>query len=935
MKSQKALSASPTTSTSCCEGGDEPNHHVTIKEYDDQQRHQHTHDDLSIDSNNTTVTPSPTTTVHPQHHHDHTLPSSNSSKVSNTKKKKEGKTKATSPLSTTTAPLHTTIQEDSTPCIDKEFLNHVLKKRRNDNSSLFLALSVVPQLLALTFSTERGSSTFLIISILELAFQAFLDSLNISTLKGLIYSNVVRVALMVVTMFTVQIYYGPHFPYHLVSTFKILLLSRHIFFRLSLMAMCGGLVLVCSCVSLFCAYLLERNEMTEAERTDFYYRMFEVFVLQYGVLVGAYIFSNALISSNLEYTRQQVDATQARVKNSEKTKFIANLSHEARNPLHCIMGSLQILNHHFEGETCCGGCKHCFVNHSAIGEIIEDIKENASLLLHILSSSLQMSSLEMGKIQLKSEVFNLKFLQDSLVGVFAQLAHEKNISLHSFFNVAQVPQFFKGDSVRLSQVIMNIISNAVKYTKQGYVRVNCNLATIEDLKDYNSKLDNQLNVKEMLSNSVSSPFTFVKLEVIDTGCGIAPQEIDNLFQPYRIVEQKNDENISLGFEQYLKQSENMKLNDGGSSLINTSRNGLGLSITKLLIDKMNGKIHVNSVLNEGTTVTVILPLQNTTNDMSDAISEILQGDDIKFCVKIIDPDECFRNVLKDYLELFKNLVTLETFESLEEMSPISSNPSLKTMIFCTEEHYKVLKDIPNNYDNVVLVPTTFRGAEREFFDIKYLAKPVRFSELVEFMSFANATPRDETVPVKDQSTPSHNHAEPNSCNNHSEDSSLVETNNAAIDLSKFSVILADDNAVNRKVLVKMLQIIGFKDIDTSNDGMECFEKFKQKSYHLVLLDCFMPILSGRETCEMIRNLEKQTHTRVPIIAVTANTFESEQVLKSNGFDHVIYKPFEVNYLKQVFTNFLDYYSRHHFHHPSNNNHYLYGNGHPQPHHQNH
>lgn len=100
---------------------------------------------------------------------------------------------------------------------------------------------------------------------LELVCQAMLGSLKISTLKGLIYSNVVRVALMVMTMFFVQMYYGPLFPYHLVSTFKILLLSRHIFFRLSLMALCGGLVVLCSCVSLFCSYLLERHEMGENE----------------------------------------------------------------------------------------------------------------------------------------------------------------------------------------------------------------------------------------------------------------------------------------------------------------------------------------------------------------------------------------------------------------------------------------------------------------------------------------------------------------------------------------------------------------------------------------------------------------------------------------------------------------------------------------------
>nr|CAG4719623.1 unnamed protein product [Naegleria fowleri] len=752
-------------------------------------------------------------------------------------------------------------------------------------------------------------------------FHKFRSERNYFSGYSLVMINVAHMLCVFAHQFMTQMYYGPWFPSYILSTYKMIVVAcifpshhqkQYVIYKWN-----GPFTIL---FSLLVTYLSSRGvEMSDLEWSFFQRRLVDMFCLQYAVMVGSNMFSHFLAFKNREYSMQQFKAANERFKNEEKTKFIANLSHEARNPLHCIMGSLQVLNHHFEGEKCLNGCKHCFVNHREIGEIIEDIKENASLLLHILSSSLQMSSLEMGKIQLKHEPFNLKLLLDSLVGVFSQLAHEKQISLYLFYQVSNMPQIFRGDSVRLSQIIMNIISNAIKYTNKGFVRVNCSLATLEELEPIQKQ--RKRNSLENLLN----PITHVRLEFTDTGCGISQDQIHKLFQPYSVIDQTHDQTqdqneFGSSFEQYFNQSENLrKLTDGRSSLIHTNRNGLGLSITKMLIRKMKGHIKVKSEVGVGTTMTVILPLETGDNsEIEKTIDMFLSENTLTYQVTIIDPDPCFRSVLKDYLSLMKRVQTISCYESFESFKldhqfgdvgkcENSHKEELCSLFFVPEREYEGIQDHFGNSKNAkqIIIPTIFKGVKRSFPDQHYLPTPIKFGELIEIFKRieenireANSCPR--SVEGDTGSTP-----EPNS--NQTKTDAEEECN---FDFSKFSVLLADDNAVNRKVLMKMLQIIGFKDIDTSNDGMECFEKFKQKSYHLVLLDCFMPILSGKEACEMIRNYMKYRHhekeemQRIPIIAITANTWEPRDTLLSQGFDDVVYKPFILADFKKLLTSYL-------------------------------
>ncbi|KAF0981315.1 hypothetical protein FDP41_012575 [Naegleria fowleri] len=499
--------------------------------------------------------------------------------------------------------------------------------------------------------------------------------------------------------------------------------------------------------------------------------------------------------------------------------------------------------------------------------------------MHILTSSLQISSLEAGKTELKREEFNLKLLLDSLVGVFSQLAHAKNISIHLFYNISKVHQQFLGDSVRISQIVMNLISNAIKYTNKGYVRINCDLASHED-------------EMEMISipNSSQNSLTFVKMEFIDSGCGISNDQIDKLFQPYSMLQHQN-ENFSPSFEHYFKQTEN--LSDGASSLIHTNRNGLGLSIVKLLVSKMNGQIRVSSNVNEGTKMTVVLPLETCTTEHEGSTRQPLIENEKPLQVIIVDEDECFRDVLQAYLSLMNRIDRISCFSNVSLAHPFNNTKACRQFVFVPEHEFEQASSLFGK-DSIV-IPTINKGSKRNFPQNQYLSKPVKFSELENLFNEINVEKQGCNVEC---------------CNSESPLPQIEKEQE--FDFSTYSVLIADDNAVNRKVLTKMLQMIGFQDVDATNDGMECFEKFKHKKYHMVLLDCYMPILSGKEACEMIRNWLKYRNdhnhehgsNRIRIIAVTANTWESKEVLLTQGFDDVVYKPFHMDEVKELLKKYL-------------------------------
>ncbi|EFC38778.1 predicted protein [Naegleria gruberi] len=814
---------------------------------------------------------------------------------------------------------------NSSAAIKDEVDLQQVKQQQSCHSTVGSYLAIMPIIFGAIASWDIGPLFFVIVLVVEhfihMGVNIILD--KVTTLHAFSMINLSRISLADFVQIAMQIKYGPLSPMHIITTFKIFVVSMSFYYKSSYILFGCGQLIAFTTISLLTSFYMWYDLLSEKERADFYVKVLEVFVIQNTVLIGSFFFSKHLTEKNNQYTSHQVEIAKERVSNYEKTRFIASLSHELRNPLHAIIGSVELIKNIYKSEDCSESCKHCMVSNASFSEMINDVHENAALLLHILSSSLQMSSMEIGNIKLKVEQFNVMCLIESITCVFSPLAIEKKNTLHSFFDVSKVPMFLMGDSVRISQIVMNLVSNSIKYTKGGQVLLKCKKAKDEELK---------LHFQE---EEIKKNCFYLKIECQDNGCGISESQIGSLFKPFHIIEKQEK---TQGFEHYFKQSEFTKLNNGGSSLINTNRNGLGLNITKQIIEKMEGKIIVNSRVGEGTTMNVYIPLEEmdkqeqvtdsegssssthinlNPENLLDVLSED-QSQDLS--IIIIDEDPVFRQVLSSYLNLFKRVVLIQDFETHADFVQESENilhvadHSCKYMIFCPESFCTQIQGTRFVEQlNCMIIPSIFRGETRHHQTFSYLTKPIKFVDLADLVlkekphnahcKKASCTPRQSIVEVGSMPTfLGVETASPTSERSESHHpSSPIRP-----DISKKSIFVVDDNAVNRKILTKMLRVIGFKDIDVACDGMECFNMYKRKKYDIILLDCFMPILSGKEACEMIRKAEKQNETekQTPILAITANTWESVDTLVGHGFDSVIYKPILLDSLKKEVFNML-------------------------------
>ncbi|KAG2385435.1 hypothetical protein C9374_003250 [Naegleria lovaniensis] len=826
---------------------------------------------------------------------------------------------STSTATTTRSPTTTS---SSTTSEEADADLQIVLQHQSYHSKIGTLLAVMPIVFGIAFCWERGLYPFLISTFIEhcvhYTTNYFIN--GVKSIRSFSTVNTIRVCMVAAFHMSLQVHYGPFVALHVFTVYKIVITTMMWYFDMRFILLNGSIHVISAVLGKYIALVNEMHTLSDLEIMFAYRSVFEVFVLLTTVLISSLLFSQHMNQTNEQYTKQQIEITKERVRSTEKTKFIANLSHEARNPLHGILGSLQLLRHNVLGkdEKCEHGCEHCLLQNNSTSELVQDIEENSKTLLHILSSSLHMSNLELGKINLKLEPFNIMCLVESITSVFSQLALEKQLTLHSFFDVQNVPIYLKGDSTRISQIVMNLVSNSIKYTSKGFVKLTCELASEKDLNKYN---DSHPKV------SKKGDIVYIKIECQDTGRGIPESQLQNIFQPYNMIEETTLSKKPEEFERYFKQSEH--ITGGSSLLIHTNRNGLGLSISKFIIEKMNGTITVSSKENEGTTFTVILPLQKFVGEISekaavnpDNIQEILHYEadsSQKIKVLIFDLDPCFRQVLQKYAQLFKRVDSIEQYADFEEFDrkrylatqddekqQRSGDSCCNTLIVCMEQYYEQLSNFFQTKQNgqVVVVPAVPRGRNRMFEKIKYLSKPIKFADLFDIISDPRFSKSSllQTAPSSIIKTPRKSIVELDS----QTAASLASHMNMEFDdevLSK-PVLVVDDNGVNRKILSKMLRIMGFTDIDLACDGMECFNMFKKKNYCLILLDCVMPILSGKEACEMIRKYEKQNElehganfTRLPIVAVTANTWETKEVLLAQGFDSVMYKPIAMEQLK--------------------------------------
>jgi two-component system, sensor histidine kinase and response regulator len=474
-------------------------------------------------------------------------------------------------------------------------------------------------------------------------------------------------------------------------------------------------------------------------------------------------------------------------------------------------------------------------------ECLETVKLSAHSLLTIVNDILDFSKIEAVKFDLETIDFNLRDCMEEALKTFAAHAEERGLELLCEIE-PNVPEVVAGDPGRLRQIVFNLVSNAIKFTHHGEVLLQL-------------ALENEYH-----DTSV------VRFTVADTGIGIAADKQQAIFTPFT----QADSSITRKY--------------GGT--------GLGLTISARLASMMGGNMWLESKVGEGTrfcfTVRFVMPKKRTESPLIPVVDRF---QDVK--ILVVDDNKTSRRILQRTLQLW----------GAQTNSVESAVQALTQLILATEcgEPYQVLvtdMHMPemDGFDLVetirnrptiagIAVTMLTSGAGRGDMErcrkmgIKaYAHKPIRRRELLS----AILTTHGHTPATADFS--------------------IVTT--LKLPARRLQILLAEDSRVNQAVASRVLTKLGHS-VVIANNGNEALSQFALQSYDLVLMDVQMPEMDGLTPTAKIREREASTHTRIPIIAMTAHAMKGDrECCVAAGMDGYVSKPINVPELKAAIADAL-------------------------------
>ena len=461
------------------------------------------------------------------------------------------------------------------------------------------------------------------------------------------------------------------------------------------------------------------------------------------------------------------------------------------------------------------------------------IRRSGESLLSILNDILDFSKIEAGKMEFETIDFELRTAVEDVLELLAERAYAKELELACLVH-ADVPPWVSGDPGRLRQILTNLVGNAVKFTNVGEILVQVTLAEMRD-------------ADVLLSFSVA-----------DTGIGIPPELQPRLFQTFSQMEDSTARKY------------------GGS--------GLGLAITKQLVEMMGGSIDVESIPDQGSTFRFTVRLALCSPPLSTQTKEIVSLNGTR--ALCIDDNATNRRIFKTQLAAWGVDVDCagDCHEGLSKLrkARIEQRPYHLAMLdyhmpeMDGMELGRNIKAVPDLASTrlILLASVGQRGhrqkAETAGF-AAYLIKPVRQNQLLACLKTVMGMESELTDP-----------------------SALVTRYRLAEREAQMRphLLVAEDNLVNQKVLVPLLEKKGYR-VDVVSNGREALEAHARTAYALILMDCQMPEMDGYEASAAIRQRETSSGRHTPIVAMTANALpgDRERCLAA-GMDDYITKPIQ-------------------------------------------